>query len=41
MKRVDMYYFSNLVLFKALLSNRADWYLRARHSLREMKKIFK
>lgn len=37
LRRVDMYYFTGPTIFKALLEDRADWYLSARQALRKVK----
>lgn len=39
LKRVEMYYFSNLTLFRAMLANRANWYLNLRQAFRDLKEV--
>ena len=37
LKRIEMYYFANLTLFRAMITGRAGWYLNFRKTLRSVK----
>lgn len=41
LRRVDMYYLSKTMLFRALSTHALDWYLGVRQAFRELKEVFR